>query len=254
MRSNLIIKFILLNKNNYRHSKNSDVEIKFSNTDDLRMQAYQIRYIAYLERGHIAKKKIPFWSDEFDHAPHTKVFLLFKRGVPAATIRLCFFDSSFMDDISEAIPSASQFGYTKKIIEKNFCLFQNFKVVEISKFASLIEDERFHAFICIYEFLRNAIFDLGADIILISVRLQHVKFYTRFGFKVIEVSKFYEKDNVTLSLLACSANKFYSIAENCGLNVVNISNFSNYDRRYTPYQPMVVNNRKSLISLARAKA
>ncbi|MGC8525273.1 MAG: N-acyl amino acid synthase FeeM domain-containing protein [Acidibrevibacterium sp.] len=205
------------------------MEIRHANTDNLRLHAYHIRYKAYLSHGHIAEKKKPFWSDKFDHTPSTTVFLLFKCGIPVATIRLCFFDPSFMDDISEVIPSVSQFNYTRQSIAKKLCLLQkDFKVVEISKLASVLKkNEHVGIFVFIYEFLRSEIFNLGADIIVISVRFQHVKFYTRFGFKVLESGKFYQKDNVVLSLLACGAKNFCSAGKSWNLNFSTFSNLQN---------------------------
>ena len=225
----------LLNAPNFDKSKFHNVEIRHANTDDLRMHAYHIRYKAYLSHGHIAEKKTPFWSDKFDHTPSTTVFLLFKCGIPVTTIRLCFFDPSFMDDISEAIPSASQFNYTKQSIAKKLCLLQkNFKLIEISKLASVLKkNEQIGIFVSIYEFLRSEIFNLGADIIVISVRFQHVKFYTRLGFKVLESGKFYQKDNVVLSLLACGAKNFCSAGKSRDLNFSTFSNLQNGNLRST---------------------
>ena len=205
----------LLNISNFQKFRFNDIAVRFATTDTLRAEAYRIRYRAYMARGYILEKDTQSWEDEFDNAPSTRTAVLFKYGVPTATIRLCFFDSSVMDNIYDAIPSANQFNYTTKNILKKLCLPQNnLKIIEISKLSSLSEKhDRIPVLLSIYGFIKDTIFNLGADIVIISVRLQHVNFYTRFGFKILEGGKLYEKDNVVLSLLASSADNFQSLAE-----------------------------------------
>ena len=203
----------LLDISNFQKFKFNDIAVRFATTDTLRAEAYRIRYKAYLARGHILAKNTPSWSDEFDNAASTRTAVLFKYGIPTATIRLCFFDSSFMDNVCDALPSANQFNYTAKSVLKKLCLPQsNLKIIEISKLASLSEKhDRVPILLSIYGFIKDTIFNLGVDIVIISVRLQHVNFYTRFGFKILEGGKLYEKDNVVLSLLACGADNFQSL-------------------------------------------
>lgn len=199
----------------FRDRQSSVIEIRFATTDSLREDSYRIRYAGYRSRGHILEKDTPLWSDEFDDIHSTKIIVLFKYGMPVATARLCFFDSSFIEDISEALPSANQFNYSKKDIQKKLCLpHDRLKIIEISKLSSLPEQQdQGTVLISIYEFIRDTIFNLGADIVIISVRLRHVNFYARFGFKILENGKFYKNDNVVLSLLACSAGNFRSLAK-----------------------------------------
>ncbi len=203
------------NISNFYKLRFNDISVQFVTANSLKADAYRIRYRAYAARGYILKKDTQSWEDEFDNVHSTRIAVLFKCGVPTATIRLCFFDSSVMNNIYDALPSATQFNYTTKNILKKLCLIQNnLKIIEISKLASLSEKhDRIPILLSIYRFIKEKIFNLGADIVIISVRTQHVNFYTRFGFKILEEGKLYKKDNVVLSLLVSGAGNFRSLAE-----------------------------------------
>ncbi|MBS9721223.1 hypothetical protein JYU29_11045 [Tianweitania sp. BSSL-BM11] len=62
---------------------------RLATTDDVRRDAYRIRYRSYVAGGYIQPNATGLFSDSFDDMPNARTIVLYDRDLPVASVRTC---------------------------------------------------------------------------------------------------------------------------------------------------------------------
>ena len=200
-----------LQKNN---KKNNIIDIKEVTGFRMMHATLKLRRNAYMKHVFIKKRKFLTWLDRFDFIKSTKNIIICSNKIPIMTLRLCTCLLNKPEHAGKYLPSAKIFGAIE-MYDNIFNSYKNCVVTEISKLARNFESKlpEFY-FFEIYGSIKSEIDKINPNLILISVRRNHILFYSRLGFFVIIQEKFYEADNVWLCLMACTIENFLSMPDN----------------------------------------
>lgn len=196
--------------NNFKRKPYSKVEFCYATDHEKKIISYKIRYSSYFSHGYIPINPDRLWYDKFDSMDSTKIILVSNESHYFATIRFC---TSYTSEKISQIPSLEIFDLDyqklKNLFPSSKGLYDHYKITEISKFAISINYQmKNDAIFSVYNASVKVIEEINPDVIIISVRKNHINFYKKMGFLIINEEKYFKKDNVWLSLMGCSAQHF----------------------------------------------
>lgn len=181
-----------------------DVTARLALTEETLRQAWRIRYNAYRSRNYIDGNSSGFFSDEFDRLESSKTLVVYRRGIPAASARLCLYDPQSNIHDFHSTPAFSVFSAEIKSLA-NELILQNRAVrgMEVMRLVRHPDFERDHEVLfALLMAIGYIILDFDAHLIFSGVRRNHVPFYRRFGFTQITEARPYPKLKFQTALIA----------------------------------------------------
>jgi len=175
-----------------------------------RTLAYQIRHDGYIQYNYITPRENNLFVDSYDHRENVKTVLIFKDGIPAATVRLCLFDTTgvfpdaskipameiFNDEIHDLMSHMAKTGSATRAVEVS-------RMARAPAFAS--DADLIHA---MFRAVGYLILHFDADVVLNACRPHHMPMYRRLGFQKLHEPRPYPNLTYEAGLMAYFRSDF----------------------------------------------
>lgn len=167
--------------------------------------AYKIRHDGYFSYNYITERDDGLFQDKYDLRQNVRTVVVFKNGIPAATVRLCLLDTTGGMPDADTIPAM-------EIFESEIrCLMASLsqsapttRAVEVTRMARAPEFSNDMTVIhAIFRAVGYLILYFNADVVLNACRPHHMPMYRRFGFQKLEEPRQYPNLTYKAGLLAC---------------------------------------------------
>ncbi len=196
----------------------SDTEAQLALTPKIEHEAFSIRYRGYLSYGYITARDSGIFSDKYDGRLNSKTIVIYRGGLPAATIRICLYDAAGRWPHADRVPAMEIFDDEIRELQAQLAREGgSSRVIEITRFARdpafandrslIIAAFRIVAYLRLY-------FDAG--IMLNAVRPHHMPMYRRLGFQQIEEPRQYPNLTYRAGLMAMFAANYEAALKKIG--------------------------------------
>jgi hypothetical protein len=188
---------------------NDRIELQLANTPEARRHAYKIRHDAYLSYNYIVPRETGQFSDKYDDRRNVATVLIYKGGEPAATVRVCLFDSLGRLPDADRVPAMEIFEDEIRALTCDEQGRGRLRAVEITRLARRCDLANDKAVLsAMFRAVGYLILSYDADIVLNACRPHHIPMYRRFGFRKIEEPRQYPNLTYKAALLACFRSSY----------------------------------------------
>jgi hypothetical protein len=188
---------------------NDRIELQLANTPEARGHAYKIRHDAYLSYNYITPRETGLFSDKYDERQNVATVLVTKGGEPAATVRVCLYDSLGRLPDADRIPAMEIFESEIRALTCDEQGSGRLRAVEITRLARRCDLANDKAVIsAMFRAVGYLVLAYDADIVLNACRPHHIPMYRRFGFRKIEEPRQYPNLTYKAALLACFRSSY----------------------------------------------
>lgn len=199
-------------------SDKHETEAQLVIAEQMGQDAFRIRHDGYLSYGYITPKKNGLFFDKYDFRRNVRTVLIYRNGIPAATIRICLYDYEKKWEDADTIPAMEIFENEILDLRKTNALHEESnRIIEITRFARdpafandrslLIAAFRVVAYLRLY---------FNAGIMINAVRPHHMPTYRRLGFQKIEEPRRYPNLTYSAGLMAMFSTDFEAALKKIG--------------------------------------
>lgn len=166
-----------------------------------RHDAYALRYASYLDGGFIASKPERLFRDHYDDLPNADTIIVYESLRPVASVRVCF-----LSDRDPRSPARDAFPQALKVtLENTTARKTETKAAEITRLVRSPDSGNNQGLVfLLYRLAGHLVLRRDVQVILSSVRSNHVPFYRRLGFFKVGEPRAYPGLSCPMSLLQCS--------------------------------------------------
>lgn len=167
----------------------------------VRRDAFALRHSSYLDSGFIEPRVGGLFHDEFDDLDNVATIVVYDNGRPVASVRVCFISRAvrdapahhaFPDEVDAILATAPR---NRK----------GFEVAEITRLVRSPDEANNQGLVfLLYRLAGGLALKDDVQIILSSVRRNHIPFYRRIGFVDVVGPRAYPGLNCPMHLLKCS--------------------------------------------------
>lgn len=172
---------------------------------DVRRDAFALRHSSYLDSGFIEPRTGGLFRDEFDELDNAATIVVYDSERPVASVRVCFMSKTlreapahhaFPDEV-EAILSTTQSSRA------------GIEVAEITRLVRSPDAANNQGLVfLLYRLAGDLVIKNDVQVILSSVRRNHMPFYRRIGFVEVTGPRAYPGLNCPMHLLSCSRAEY----------------------------------------------
>ncbi|HEX2943578.1 MAG TPA: hypothetical protein VHO91_21160 [Rhodopila sp.] len=173
--------------------------------DRVRQDAYALRYASYLDSGFIGPSSEKSFSDAYDALPSATTIVVYEEDRAVASVRVCFISrkiqkspayQAFPDEVSSILADSPQ---SKKNVE----------LAEITRLVRSPECANNQGLVfLLYRLAGHLVLRNDVQVILSSVRRNHIPFYRRIGFVDVAGPRAYPGLTCPMHLLQCSRAEY----------------------------------------------
>lgn len=186
-----------------------DITARIATTDEILLHAARLRYHAYHTHGFIDENPTGLFVDDFDARASCRTIVIYEKGTPAASARVCLYDPGGSIDGSDWTPALDVFPEEIfNLISAEKSKSKPKKALEVMRLVRNPSYERNHEII--FALLRAVgylIHYYNATVIYSGVRRNHIPIYRRLGFFQVTEPRAYPKLKFRTALIACLRNK-----------------------------------------------
>lgn len=218
-----------------------DITARIATTDDLLRDAARLRYDAYHTHGYIDENPTGLFIDDFDMRPSCKTIVVYEKGAPAASARVCLYDPLVSVEGSDWTPALDVFPEEiLDLVRRESGDSQPKKALEVMRLVRNAGYERNHEIIfALLRAIGYLILYYDASIIYSGVRKNHIPIYRRLGFSQITEPRAYPKLKFRTALIAC-------IKHQVDNNHPPVNIFEDVSKNDIPYQHLI-NGQEAII-------
>jgi hypothetical protein len=211
----------------------SNLEARLALTPETMTDAFKLRHASYLSYGYIEPRNNSQFYDEYDLRESCKTVVVYKGGVPAASVRICLLDPDQDAREANSIPATEIFH------DEIHALLDGIRpgtrpprAVEVTRLARHPDHGEDKSLVyALFRLAGYLILHYEADVVLTAVRAHHMAFYRRLGFHKLEDPRAYPNLKFSTGLMACFRSKFADVRE----QVAFLRNISRQDRFYRSF-------------------
>jgi hypothetical protein len=196
-----------------RHANVTEAQIALSH--GMMNTVFSLRYHSYVSQNFIDPCANELFSDEFDTRSNSVSILIYRDGVPAASVRASLYDPSGLIPGAETIPALDAFGAEiDDLITSYRTDGRPARALEITRLVrrpDLANDN--DLVFAMYRMTYYLVVHYEADMILSAVRQNHMPFYRRFGFQKVTEPRIYPKLKFLAGLMACFGTNYGSVKQ-----------------------------------------
>ncbi|MCF3946310.1 hypothetical protein AiwAL_07275 [Acidiphilium sp. AL] len=178
--------------------------------------AYQLRYEGYRSYDYIGDRPGGSYSDSYDAQANNRTAIVFKQGIPAATVRITVHDPASADSGDRKLPAMEIF--SDEIKATMAALRPNGRRPRAAEIGRLVRSPAYAKdFAIVFALFRIAgylILHADADVVFNAVRTHHMPMYRRFGFQQLEAPRQYPGLAFETGLMACFRPNFADARDN----------------------------------------
>jgi hypothetical protein len=194
---------------------NDHIECQVANTPETREIAYKIRYEAYFSYNYILRSDTLTFSDQYDGRRNVTTLLIYKGGVPAATARVCLFDSQGTALDADRVPAMEVFDHEIRSLMTNSGGKNDLRAVEVTRLARRCDMANDKSVLsALFRAVGYIVLAYDPDIVLNACRAHHIPIYQRFGFRKVGEPRPYPRMTYEAALLACLRPSFQEVRAN----------------------------------------
>lgn len=170
-----------------------------------RRDAFALRHSSYLDSGFIEPRTGGLFRDEFDDLDNAATIVVYDDGRPVASVRVCFMSRTlrkapahhaFPDEVDAILATTSPD-------------IPGFGVAEITRLVRSPDAANNQGLVfLLYRLAGDLVIKNDVQVILSSVRRNHIPFYRRIGFVDVVGPKAYPGLNCPMHLLSCSRAEY----------------------------------------------
>ncbi len=170
-----------------------------------RRDAFALRHASYLDGDFIERRPDGLFHDRYDELPNARTIVVYEHARPVASVRVCFLSEedprspardAFSSEI-ESILAATPAGRTPS------------KAAEITRLVRSPDCANNQGLVfLLYRLAGRLVLNRDVQVILSSVRDNHVAFYRRLGFERASPPAAYPGLRCPMSLLRCSRSSY----------------------------------------------
>lgn len=171
---------------------------------EVMQQAWSLRYECYSHHGFLAPNADRIFKDEYDLLETSKTIVIYKSGVPVASVRVCLHDPVAEAGGTRTMPVMESFADVIPDIADGVVIpNQQKRVVEVLRLVSLPSLEKnIEIIFALFRMAKYLTKYFESDILFCAVRNNHVGIYRRIGFhKVAEPRHYYSKLSFQTALM-----------------------------------------------------
>jgi len=179
---------------------------RLASNEATRRDAYALRYLCYLDGGFIAPNADRLFSDKYDSHPNVQTVVVYRDAEPVASVRVCFLSlfhhtpapvrDTFPDHLDALLSPCRRSVHGMEAVEIT-------RLVRSPRFAN----DQGLVFM-LYRLAGLLGIERDVRIILSCVRSNHVHFYRRLQYCVVEGPMSYPGLTCPMYLLACSRDNY----------------------------------------------
>lgn len=188
-----------------RRATRGGLTARLALTPSIMKEAQALRYQSYLSYGHIDTEQSELFSDHFDEMATSKTVVIYKGGMPAASVRV----SLFAPDSD--IPNANDVPATEIFRDEVLALLRGLgrsgRAPRAADITRLVRHPDFandnELVFALYRMSCYLYMEYDADLLLATVRENHTRFYKRMSFQLIAEPRDYPRTKFRTGLMAC---------------------------------------------------
>ena len=196
-----------------RHAKVTEAQIALSH--GMMNTVFSLRYHSYVSQNFIDPCANELFSDEFDGRSNSVSILIYRDGVPAASVRASLYDPSGLISGAETIPALDSFGAEIDNLITNYRPdgrpARALEITRLVRRPDLANDN--DLVFAMYRMTYYLVVHYEADMILSAVRQNHMPFYRRFGFQKVTEPRIYPKLKFLAGLMACFGTNYGNVKQ-----------------------------------------
>ncbi len=173
--------------------------------DAARRDAFALRHTSYLDSGFIEPRPGSLFRDEFDDLDNAATIVVYDDGRAVASVRVCFMSRTLRD-----APAHHAFPDEVDAILSD--VPRSRKGVELAEITRLVRSpdtaNNQGLVFLLYRLAGDLVLKNDVQVILSSVRRNHMPFYHRIGFMDVVGPKAYPGLNCPMHLLKCSRAEY----------------------------------------------
>lgn len=186
-----------------------DITARIATTDEILLDAARLRYHAYHTHGFIDENPTGLFVDDFDTRASSKTIVIYEKGSPAASARVCLYDPGGSIDGSDWTPALDVFPKEiHALVKAENSESDPKRALEVMRLVRNPSYERNHEIV--FALLRAVgylIHYYNATVIYSGVRKNHIPIYRRLGFFQVTEPRNYPKLKFQTALIACIRKK-----------------------------------------------
>ena len=191
-----------------RHADVTEAQIASSHS--MMDTVFSLRYHSYVSQNFIDPHPNELFSDEFDARSNSVSILIYRDGVPAASVRASLYDPSGSIPGADTIPALESFGAEIDDLVANYRTdgrpARALEMTRLVRHPDLANDN--DLIFAMYRMTFYLVVHFEADMILSAVRQNHMPFYRRLGFQKITEPRIYPKLKFLAGLMACFDTRY----------------------------------------------
>lgn len=170
-----------------------------------RRDAFALRHSSYLDSGFIEPRAGNLFHDEFDDLDNAVTIVVYDEERPVASVRVCFMSRKFREaPAHHAFPDE-----VDAILAAASPSRAGTEIAEITRLVRSPDTANNQGLVfLLYRLAGDLVIKKDVQVILSSVRRNHMPFYRRIGFVDVAGPRAYPGLNCPMHLLSCSRTEY----------------------------------------------
>lgn len=171
----------------------------------VRRDAFALRHSSYLDSGFIEPRAGGLFRDEFDGLDNSATIVVYDDERPVASVRVCFMSRNLREaPAHHAFPDE-----VDSILAATSSSLAGIEVAEITRLVRNPDAANNQGLVfLLYRLAGDLVIKNDVQVILSSVRRNHIPFYRRIGFVDVAGPRAYPGLNCPMHLLSCSRAEY----------------------------------------------
>jgi hypothetical protein len=166
---------------------------------------FSLRHASYLDSGFIDPQPGALFSDAFDHLPNSSTIIVYEESRPVASVRVCFLSSQDRNaPVAHAFPAE-----VEAILSETAPGRAGITAAEITRLVRSPDSANNQGLVfLLYRLAGHLVLRADVQMILSSVRRNHMPFYRRLGFIHVAGPSAYPGLSCPMSLMKCPRSEY----------------------------------------------
>ena len=180
-------------------------EAQIASSSAMMKTVFALRHQSYVSQNFIDPRPNGLFHDEFDGRSNCVSILIYRNGVPSASVRASLYDPSGLLPEADTIPALDAF--REEINQLAWSYHEDgrparmLEITRLVRHPDLANDN--DLIFALYRMAGYLIVHFKVDIVLSAVRQNHMAFYRRLGFQKVTEPRVYPKLKFLAGLMAC---------------------------------------------------
>lgn len=173
--------------------------------ESVRQDAFALRYASYLDSGFIEARPEKSFSDLYDELPNSTTIVVYDEERAVASVRVCFVSRKVQKSpCYQAFPNE-----VASILAESPVSKKNVEIAEITRLVRSPDSANNQGLVfLLYRLAGHLVLRNDVQVILSSVRRNHIAFYRRIGFVDVAGPRAYPGLTCPMHLLQCSRTEY----------------------------------------------